>query len=65
MSVAAQNFVRRAGVTALAALLWDYPPFIPLIMPPGKHFIRSAVHRCKWHDGCGKRFSSKRQLFQH
>ena len=34
-------------------------------MPPGKHFDRAAVHQCRWHTGCGKRFSSKRQLHRH
>lgn len=35
------------------------------VMPPGQHYNRAAVHQCKWHTGCGKRFSSKRQLHRH
>ena len=34
-------------------------------MPPGEHYLRAATFQCHWHEGCGKRFSSKRRLFVH
>jgi len=36
-------------------------------MPTGqhRHLARSAPYVCRWHTGCNKRFSSKRQLHRH
>lgn len=68
-SPAAQHAARCRIVCVLRGVLfaphWDIICIRIPRMTPGAHYHRSAKHQCRWHTGCNKRFSSKRQLFEH